>query len=131
MNKSVFFFFSFSLIIIFILLRSLTWNFMLCFAMLKRCLMQKMKKIYPCNTSHANFSFICAPKPVGRIDLSWIERVKLMCAAKEINDVDEKLLCRTLVFFKPNHNMNTVYLSCVRFCVFVINVQFEPNEKKL
>jgi len=57
--------------IIFILVRTLPWNFVWCFTMLLESLMQKIKRIYPWNSELC----ICAPKTVERIDSSRLEKV--------------------------------------------------------
>ena len=43
--------------------------------MLLKSLMQEMKKAIDEIPNHANFSYICVPKPVGRLDSSRLERV--------------------------------------------------------
>ena len=64
------------LFIILLLIRIFTWIFVWYFATLLESIMQKMKKTFPCTLICANFSFIWAPKPAGRVDPSRFEGLK-------------------------------------------------------
>ena len=70
-------FFIFLLIIMFLLVRILTWTFcvVLCNAIEKSYAKNLKKSIHEI-PSFANFFYICAPKPLGRLDPSRFERVK-------------------------------------------------------
>ena len=49
---------------------------MWCFAMLLKSLMQKVNEPNHEISIYANFSYVCAPKPAGRVDPSRLEGVK-------------------------------------------------------
>ena len=90
-----------------------TLKFLWWFAMLLKNLMRKWRKSIHEIPIHANFSYICAPNPVRRVDPSGLERFNARRSATGSRDNSKRFFDQSIIFIGRFLVRNSLVLTII------------------